>query len=98
MLYSNAMMNTLSSVPSDVTVVTMVRWNVRNHLDAKGWSNANQLSLGAGLSYPVAARVLANEPMERIEVATLERLRSAFGLRGAPWSLLEYVPDKPRSR
>jgi hypothetical protein len=73
-----------------------VKWNVTKHLVDKGWDNANKLSLGAGLSYPVAARIIANEPMERIEVATLERLRSAFGLRGAPWSLLEYVPEKAK--
>jgi hypothetical protein len=59
----------------------MVRWNVRvirKHMTERGWTNANQLAVGAKLTAPVAARVLASAPLERIEVATLEKLAEAF--------------------
>lgn len=93
------MSDTLSTVPLDVTFVRMaIRWNVAKHLEAKGWDNANKLARGVGLSYPVAVRVMAGAPMERIDVATLELLRAAFGIRGAPWSLLEYIPEPARKR
>lgn len=70
----------------------MIRWDVSAHMQAKGWENANQLARGAGLSYPVAARVLEAEPLDRIDVSTLERMSTAF--RCSPWKLLAYTPDK----
>jgi len=57
-------------------------------MKAKGWTNANQLARGARLSYPVASRLLEGEPIERIDVATLEALASAFDC--SPWDLLDY--------
>lgn len=68
-----------------------IRWNVKERAEAKGWENAQQFSVGAGLTYPTAARVLAGDPLERIEVATLEKLARVFGLK-SPWALLDYEP------
>jgi hypothetical protein len=55
---------------------------------------------GAKLTAPVAARVLAGEPIERIEVATLEKLARAF--HHAPWDFLRYdgsaTPKKSKAR
>jgi hypothetical protein len=76
----------------------MVRWNVRviqKHMAKRGWTNANQLAVGAKLTAPVAARVLAGAPLERIEVATLEKLARAF--HHAPWEFLTY-DGLPRRR
>ncbi|MGH9887097.1 MAG: helix-turn-helix domain-containing protein [bacterium] len=75
----------------------MIRWNVdviRAHMERHGWENANQLAIGARLTAPVAARVLAGGPLERIEVATLEHLAEAFRVK--PWTLLEYAKDSAR--
>lgn len=77
----------------------MIRYAVKPHMDRKGWQNANQLAEGADIPPPLAYRVLAGEPLERIEVRTLERLALAFGLtdskgRKAIWQLLEYIPDE----
>jgi transcriptional regulator with XRE-family HTH domain len=69
----------------------MIRWNVTAHMQAKGWQNANQLARGAGLSYPGAARVLEAEPLDRIDVSTLERMSAAFGV--SPWRLLTVERD-----
>jgi hypothetical protein len=69
-----------------------IRWKVKERAEARGWENAQQFSVGAGLTYPTAARVLAGEPLERIEVATLEKLTTVFGLK-TPWALLEYTED-----
>lgn len=66
----------------------MIRWNVAKAAKDRGWENANQLARGAGLSYPVAARLLAGEPLERIDVATLELLASVFSCE--PWALLTW--------
>lgn len=60
-------------------------------MERRGLANAYQLAAFAGLTKPAAARVLAGEPLERIEVATLERLSRAFRVK--PWALLEYTPD-----
>jgi hypothetical protein len=77
----------------------MIRWNVvliRECMSERGWTNANQLAVGAKLTAPVAARVLAGAPLERIEVATLERLALAFGRE--PWDLLDHRRSARRSR
>ncbi len=67
-----------------------IYWNVRERAKAKGWANAHQFAIGAGISYPIAWRILTSDaPIERIETATLERLAKAFGLK-TPWSLLEH--------
>jgi len=71
----------------------MITWNVRARALAKGWTNPYQLAKGAGVTQPLAARVLADEPIGRIDVATLEALARAFALK-TPWSLLSYVPGK----
>lgn len=57
----------------------------------RGWTNANQLADGAGLTKPAAYRVVAGEPLERIEVATLEALARAFKVK--PWALLEWTEE-----
>lgn len=70
----------------------MLRWNVKARASARGWKNPYQLAKGAGITQPLAARVLSDEPIERIDVATLESLTRAFRLK-SPWSLLDYRPD-----
>jgi hypothetical protein len=37
--------------------------------------------------------VLAGDPIDRINVATLETLARAFNLK-TPWALLDYRPEK----
>jgi hypothetical protein len=71
-----------------------IRWKVRARATAKGWTNPYQLAKGAGITQPLAARILSSEPIERIDVATLETLARAFRLK-SPWSLLEYRPGEP---
>lgn len=68
----------------------MIRWNLGPHMAKRGWENANQLAIGAGVSYPVANRALKGDPLERIEVETLERFARAFHCK--PWQLLEHTP------
>lgn len=70
-----------------------IRWDVKTRANAKGWENAHQFALGAGISYPLAARIFEGEPLERIDVATLEKLAKVFGLRN-PWPLLDYDPKE----
>ena len=70
-----------------------IRWNVKDRARARGWDNAHQFALGAGLSYPLAARVFEGKALERIDVATLELLARVFGLK-APWALLDYDPGE----
>lgn len=74
----------------------MMKWNLATRMAAKGWTNAHHLATGAGLSYPVADRILHGDSPDRIDGKTLEKLRVAFGIRGAPWSLIEYIPEKPK--
>lgn len=69
-----------------------IRWAVAEHMTRAGIENANQLAKKAGLSYPVASRILAGEDLERIDVATLEALAAAFGVK--PWTLLEHTLTK----
>lgn len=69
----------------------MITWNVAPLMARRGLANAYQLAAFAGLTKPTAARVLAGEPLERIEVATLEALARAFGVK--PWRLLTHVDD-----
>lgn len=68
-----------------------IRWNVKSRAEARGWKNAHQFAIGAGLSYPLAARILEGKPLERIDVATLEQLAQVFGLK-TPWALLDHDP------
>ena len=70
-----------------------IRWNVKDRAKARGWDNAHQFALGAGLSYPLAARVFDGRALERIDVATLEQLARVFGLK-APWALLDYEAEE----
>lgn len=70
-----------------------IRWNVKERAERRGWKNPHQFAVGAGLSYPLAARILEGEPLERIDVATLERLTTVFGLK-RPWELLDYDPKE----
>jgi hypothetical protein len=70
-----------------------IYWNVQERAERRGWLNAHQLALGAGISYPSAWRILKGEPVERIDVRTLEGLARAFKLE-SPWSLLEHRPGE----
>jgi hypothetical protein len=70
----------------------IVRWNVRGPLtDKHEIANASQLSVFAGITYPVATRVFASEELDRIDLSTLGRLAKAFGVRSNPWKLLKIV-------
>lgn len=69
----------------------MIRYSLEKHMKRKRWENANQLAKGADIPPPLAYRVLSGEPLERIEVATLEKLARVFGVK--PWALLEHVSD-----
>lgn len=69
----------------------MIRYAIQKHMTRKGWTTAYQLAHGAGITQPAAHRVMASEPLQRIEVATLEALAKAFRVK--PWALLEHVPD-----
>lgn len=68
----------------------MIAYNLSKHLKRKSWTTAYQLAKGAGITQPAAHRVMAGEPLERIEVATLEALARAFHVK--PWDLLTYKP------
>lgn len=69
----------------------MIRWNVAKYMNRKGWTTAYQLAKGAGISQPAAANVLAGHPLERIDVAALEKMAHAFRVK--PWVLLEWSND-----
>lgn len=69
----------------------MIRYDLSRQMKRRGWTNANQLAKGAGIPAPLAYRVLSGEPLERIEVATLETLARVFGVK--PWTLLEHTPE-----
>jgi transcriptional regulator with XRE-family HTH domain len=70
-----------------------IYWNVKERAATKGWSNAHQLAKAVGLSYPVAWRILQDEPVGRVDAETLEALARAFDLK-TPWPLLDYRPGK----
>ena len=70
-----------------------IRWHVKDRAKGKGWKNAQQFAVGAGLTYPLAARILDGQPLERIDVKTLEKLAKVFGLK-TPWALLDYDPKE----
>lgn len=70
----------------------MIRWNVKDRAARRGWTNARQLSLGATIGYPAAWRIMQGEPLDRLDIHTLETLTRAFGLK-TPWALLTYTPD-----
>lgn len=69
----------------------MIRWNIAKHMQRKGWASAYQLAKETGISQPAAANVLGGAPLERIDVAALEKLARAFRVK--PWALLEYRAD-----
>jgi DNA-binding Xre family transcriptional regulator len=69
----------------------MIQWQIGPQMARKGWQNARQLSLGAGITYPVAWQIMLGGPVGRIDTTTLERLAAAFAC--SPWDLLEHVPE-----
>lgn len=69
----------------------MIVWRLKPLLKRKGWENANQLATGAGLSYPVAHRLI-NEQMDRVDLGTLAKLCRALDCQ--PGDFLVYVPEK----
>jgi hypothetical protein len=74
-------------------VCSMIRWNIRKRADKLGMTNAHELSVRAGLSYPVARRVWAEEAPARLDVGTLEALAVVFKVK-TPWELLTYEPRR----
>lgn len=66
----------------------MIRFDVRAQARKHHVSNAHQLAAYAHLTLPVAYRVWSGEPLQRIEVATLEALATAFKCK--PWALLDW--------
>lgn len=72
----------------------MFTWKLDGRWPKEGRPNAHQLALGAKLSYPVATRILANEPMARVDAATLGRLATYFRVKPEKaLTLLEYRDD-----
>lgn len=69
----------------------MIRWNLTRQMERRGLENAYQLAAFAGLTKPLAARLLSGAPVERLDVATLEALARAFRVK--PWTLLDYEPE-----
>lgn len=69
----------------------MIKYDLSRQMKRRGWTNANQLAKGADIPPPLAYRVLSGEPLERIEVATLEKLARVFAVK--PWTLLVHKPD-----
>ena len=65
-----------------------IRWKLQPWLDRRGIENPNQLAERAGLTLPVAYRLFEERDVERLDVATLDKLAVFF--RCAPWRLLEY--------
>ncbi len=57
----------------------MFTWNLARYLK-QPWPNAHQFSRDTSLSYPVAVRVLKNEPMARLDGSTLGILAKHFGV------------------
>lgn len=72
----------------------MIQWNAAE-LDRlmrrEGLANVNRLREFAGLTIPTAYKISSGEALQRIDVATLESLASAFGVH--PLTLLEWTPD-----
>lgn len=69
----------------------MIRYDLKRLMKRHGWENANQLAKGADIPPPLAYRLLSGDRLDRIEVATLEKLARVFRVK--PWTLLEYVAD-----
>lgn len=69
-------------------------WNLEGRWK-QGRPNAHELAREAKLSYPVATRVLANEPMARVDSVTLTRLATYFGIKSEKerLSLVRHTPD-----
>lgn len=65
-----------------------IRWNLKPHMARRGIANANQLAERVGLTLPVAYRCVDERDIERIEIATLERLAAYFHV--SPWRLLTH--------
>ena len=65
-----------------------IRWNLAPLMAKKKIANPNQLAERVGLTLPVAYRVCEDRDIERIDVATLDRLAEFF--KCPPWHLLTY--------
>ena len=68
-----------------------IEWRLDPWLKRKGWVNANQLAVGAGLAYHVAFRLLKGE-VKAADFGTLEKL--CVALECEPGDLLVRVPEK----
>lgn len=69
-------------------------WNLEGRWK-DGRPNAHELARASKLSYPVAVRVLANEPMARVDSVTLSRLAAYFGVKSEKdrLSLVRHTAD-----
>jgi DNA-binding Xre family transcriptional regulator len=79
--------------------VAMIRWRVPELLRVRGWT-PYRLAKESGLTLPAAYRLAKGDPVERIEVASLEALCDVFGVE--PGELIERLPGRkaqpPRGR
>lgn len=67
----------------------MIYWRLKAHMLGQGWGTAYELAKEAGISRPAAMRVLSGAPIERVDVALLDKLAAAFGVTD-PLTLLEH--------
>lgn len=71
----------------------MFTWKLDGRWPKEGKPNAHQFALAAKLSYPVATRILANEPMARVDAATLGLVAAYFRVKpDKALSLLRFDP------
>ena len=69
-------------------------WKLADRWGRDGPPNAHQLMRDSKLSYPVAVRVLANEPMARVDAVTLARLAAYFRVKkGKEMTLVLFHAD-----
>lgn len=66
-----------------------IRWRLQELLDQREWT-AYRLAKEAGLTPSAVYKLLKKGDVRHVDVATLEALAKAFGVR--PWRLLEYEP------
>lgn len=70
----------------------MIRWRIpKSVLKAKGIENPNQLAREAGIGYPTAVDIMAEEqpPRQKIDVSALEKVAKALDVAN-PFDLLHH--------
>jgi hypothetical protein len=66
----------------------MLKYDLSRAMKRHRLENANQLAVFAKIPPPLAYRLLSGEPLKRVDVATLETVATAFGVK--PLSLLKH--------